>query len=352
MKEINSQKPMSSSADFTLSFCVAARNEEKSLPGLFECLLSQSYPLEKIQVLLVDGESDDATLEVMHRFAEDHSDIFSEIMVLNNEKRLGAPGWNLAIEKSTGDLVMIMGAHAYIPSDYIEAMINWISKGEDICGGKVVSIPGDDTNMAYVVNLAENSLFGGSIAPFRHTEKPGHVETASFVVYRKKIFDEVGQFDERLARTEDNEMHYRMKQAGYRFFCDPSVVATRETRSTFGALLKQKYMNGFWIGKTLGIAPRCFSLYHFIPLLFVLAIMLSCALLPFGIAAPALVLWVAYAIANVIMTITSIIGAQKRPLQILLLPFMFLSLHVGYGLGTIVGIAQIPSIKKSDPVRQ
>ena len=53
------------------------------------------------------------------------------------------------------------------------------------------------------------------------------VNTLAFAAYRKKVFDDVGLYNEKLVRTEDNEMHYRMKKAGYRFFYNPEIVSYR-----------------------------------------------------------------------------------------------------------------------------
>ena len=76
-------------------------------------------------------------------------------------------------------------------------------------------------------------------------------------MYRKKVFDEVGPYNEKLARTEDNEMHYRMKQKGYKFLLSPNIKSYRYARSDLKGMIKQKYGNGKWIGKTVYYCPKC-----------------------------------------------------------------------------------------------
>lgn len=329
-----------------LSFCVIARNEENSLPALFDSLLAQTYPLEDIEVVLVDGDSDDGTVGVMRSFADAHGNVFKGVLILNNPARRLAAGWNVALRHMTCPLVLRMDAHAMFPDDYIERVVSHILEGEDICGGRVENLPGADTDEAYVTNMAENSLFGGSIALFRHADEPRYVDTAAFAVYRREVFDAAGPFDERLARTEDNEMHWRIRQAGYRFFYDPAIVSQRWTRDTFGGLLKQKYLNGYWIGATMGVCPRCFSLYHFVPAAFVLAIVVAVLLAAFGVWWPLVALCVLYALADAAMTATSIASSERRPALCALLPAMFLVLHVGYGAGTWVGLTKAPSLRR------
>ena len=332
----------------TLAFCVVAMNEETALPELFEALLAQTYPLSCIQVLLVDSESNDGTLGLMQRFKDEYESNFMAVSIFENPAKLQAPGWNIALRHANCDLIMRMDAHASIPRNYIESIVNWIIAGEDICGGKVISLPGNDSDMAFVVNMAETSMFGGSAAAFRRSDEPRYVDTVAFAAYRKEVFDAVGLFDERLARTEDNEIHYRMRKAGFRFFYDPRIVSTRRTRATFWLLAKQKFLNGYWIGRTLGVSSHCFSIYHYVPLCFVLAIMLTTTAIALGIYWPAILLWSTYFIAAVVMTIFAIASSQRKPAQSMLLPLMFLVLHIGYGIGTLLGIFTIPKMLVSN----
>ena len=69
----------------------------------------------------------------------------------------------------------------------------------------------------------------------------------------------MGFYDERLRRTEDNDMHYRMRKAGYRFYFSPDIVSWHAARKTLRGQLSQKWGNGYWIGRTMRIQPRCFA---------------------------------------------------------------------------------------------
>lgn len=323
--------------DLDISFVVIALNSAGTLSSLFECLSKQSYPHNHIEVVLVDGLSNDQTKEMMISFKESRDD-FKRIVVLDNPKKTLPCGWNVALKEVSGDAILRVDAHTVFPDNFIELNVRDLNNGEDICGGKVISIPADKSNWSVTINEAENSMFGGSFAAFRHAESSQYVSTAAFAIYRKEVFDKVGLYNEGLTRTEDNEMHYRMKKAGYKFFYDPEIVSYRETRSTFGKLLKQKYLNGYWIGRTLGVEPRCFSLYHFVPFAFVIAIIVSVILAVVEIKWPVIVLWSSYGLANLIMTLAAILGSKNRNICFICLPVMFLLLHIWYGLGTLIGI--------------
>ena len=326
--------------DIKVSFVVIALNAESTLDALFDCLKKQTYPHGRIEVILVDGNSQDATKEKMLRFMNSENS-FCRVIVLDNPKKTLPCGWNVALQAAEGDAVLRVDAHTTFPPEFIDLNVRDLNNGENICGGKVISIPARKDIWSITLNEAENSMFGGSFAAFRHAESAQYVSTAAFAIYRKEVFSKVGKYNEMLTRTEDNEMHYRMKQAGFKFYYDPKIVSYRETRATLGKLLKQKYLNGYWIGRTLGVEPRCFSLYHFVPLAFVLAIIVSTIMAVFGIVWPAIALWSAYGLTNIVMTVMAIVGCKDRNICFISLPVLFVMLHVSYGIGTIVGIAEI-----------
>ena len=319
------------------SFIIVALNAASTIGTLLECLKRQTYPHDLIEVILIDSNSEDSTKEQMLRFQQEEKS-FWKVKVLDNPKRTLTCGWNVALDSAEGDALLRVDAHVMIPDSFIELNVRDLAAGENICGGKVTSIPADDSDWSAVLNQAENSMFGGGFASFRRARTKGYVNTAAFAIYRRSVFDSVGKYNETLSRTEDNEMHYRMRRAGYKFYYDPEIESFRKTRADLKGLAKQKYLNGYWIGRTIWVEPRCFSLYHFVPFGFVVAILGGLILHLIGINWPADLLWGMYAITNMLMTISSIVECKKRSVLSLLLPLVFLVLHISYGVGTVVGI--------------
>lgn len=327
-----------------VSIVIIALNEEKALPILLDSIRVQTYDHKRIEIILVDSMSTDTTRVIMNDFAENND--FYKVICKENINVIQASGWNVALACLSGEVVIRLDAHAYLPCDFIEKNIKCIDNGHEICGGKVKN---RITNMSVwesIVNLAENSMFGGSIAAFRHKDTAGFVPTLAFASYKREVFEKVGRFDERLVRTEDNEMHFRMRQAGYQFFYNPDIISFRETRSSFRKLLKQKYLNGYWIGLTLSVCYKCFSVYHFIPLVFVVMLIFSVLLMYLGIWQMAVLLGGIYIVVTIIMSILAVFLEHCYHIYSLLLPIFFFLLHAGYGLGTLIGIINIPRWKR------
>ena len=188
---------------------------------------------------------------------------------------------------------------------------------------------------------AEQSMFGSGIASYRkETKTKKYVKSLFHGAYRKEVIEKVGLFNENLIRTEDNEYHYRILKEGYQICYDPHIHSYYQTRSSLRGMLKQKFQNGVWIGKTLFVCVGCVSVFHLVPFVFVIAVLGTVLLGGCGMYWPAMLLWIAYATANFSMTVLAVVNKNKKNPMLLLLPIIFLLLHVGYGLGTGIGLLE------------
>lgn len=329
----------------TVSFCVIAYNEEKSLPSLLNDIKNQNYPHDKMEIILVNSMSNDKTKEMMQEFAREDNG-FIRIKVIDNYKKTQAAGWNIAIKAAQEEVIVRIDAHTMIPKDFISKNIKCLEAGEYVSGGPRPNIAAGETVWQHTILIAEKSMFGSNVAPFRKGEKKAYVKSIFHGAYRREVFDKAGLFDERLGRTEDNEIHFRIRKAGYRLCYDPSIISYQQVRSTLRQLIKQKYGNGYWIGLTLKICPYCFSIYHFIPLCFVMSILVTALLAALDITKiPLFAVGMVYCAVDIIMSVLAIIK-DKFHLYYLLLPIIFLILHLSYGIGTLMGILSIPFWKE------
>ena len=317
-----------------ISFIVVALNAGESLRALLGDLRAQTLPMEQLEVLLVDSGSSDDTLDVMEAFAQDAP---CDVRVLHNPKRWLASGINVALDAATGDAVIRLDAHARIPADFLARNVEALDAGESIVGGSVLSAePGTDWER--VMRALDTSRFCGGAAPFRNGGQARYVDTLAYALYRREVYDRVGRYDERLRRTEDNDMHYRMRRAGYRFYFSPTIRSYHAARPTLRGQLRQKWGNGYWIGRTMRIQPRCFAPRHLIPALFVLALLAGLMLCPLT-AWPLAGLLLVYGAADVVFAVRSALSQPRgRMLSLLTLPLLFPAVHLVYGAGTLIGL--------------
>lgn len=323
-----------------VSFVIVAYNEEKTLPRLLSDLQQQDYPHEKIEVLLIDSMSSDKTRYIMEKFAQEHKD-FMSVRVFNNEKKILPCGCNVALQNYTGDAIVRIDAHASIPTDFISKNVSVLESGENVCGGQRPNIIDEDSPWKSTLLVAEQSMFGSSIASYRGSMRQQYVSSIFHGMYRREVYDKVGMYDERLTRTEDNDMSYRIREAGFQIYYDPNIISYQHTRSSLKGMLRQKFLNGYWIGKTMGIQPKCFSFFHLVPFAFILGIILTTVLGIIGLPFLATLMWSVY---GLMVLGISLLEIFKRPFSItnLLLPILFLLLHLSYGVGTLKGLIEMP----------
>lgn len=323
-----------------VSLAIVAYNEENSLPMLLNDLERQDYPHEKIEVLLIDSMSTDGTWALMEAFQQTHTD-FLRVLLLKNPGKQIPCGDNVALKAYTGDAIIRMDAHASMPPEFVRKNVEVLESGEYASGGRRPNIIDGDSNWKKMLLSAEQSMFGSSISASRRSEKKMYPKTIFCGMYRREVFEKVGLYNELLPRSEDNDMNQRIREAGYRLCYSPDIVYYQRTRATLGGMLRQKYLNGYWIGKTMGINPKCFSIYHFVPFAFVLGILLTTLLWTLGCPLLGILMWSAYGLLVLACTAAELGKESWNPAK-LLLPLVFLLLHVCYGIGTLVGLVEMP----------
>lgn len=334
---------------------IIALNEENNITKLFDSILEQSFPKNQTEIVMADSGSKDNTKKLMQDFAKNYSNHYLSIKVIDNPKTIQPSGWNEVIKNSKGDVIIRVDAHAILTRDFIENNVKCIESGEEVCGGHRINIIDGDSKNKLVLLAAENSMFGSGIASYRRNSEKKYVNTVAHACYKKEIFEEVGFFDERLLRSEDNDMHYRIRSAGHRICMDNQIVSYYQTRPTLKGLVKQKYKNGKWIGITSIIkTPKMFSLYHFVPMLFVIVAFISSVLAIVSIPLWATAWWLiipfiaGISLYGLIDLFLAIFGAKEYNVlsRFLQLCIIFPLLHFAYGIGTIIGVLEGKVMRK------
>lgn len=324
-----------------ISFVIVAYNAGKNILDALKSLLNQDYDKKNIEVLLVDSCSSDNTKQVMYDYKRQYEDVFNKVYILDNPKKTLPCGWNVALKHISGDIIIRIDAHAVMSEDFISNNVKLIEEGEKIVGGPCMSIIDDNNEWQNLLLMSEESMFGGGIAAFRNAGRNKYVNTLAYAAYAREVFECVGGYDERLTRTEDNEMHYRMRRAGYKFCFNTNIKSFHKARNSLKGMIRQKFLNGYWIGLTMGVCPKCFSIYHLVPFAFVLSLITTLILAAFGFPLLFLFLILLYALCNISMSVLSIIQKKKFSPIMLLLPILFFILHISYGVGTLMGIVKL-----------
>ena len=326
-----------------VSVIVGLLNEEKFLPRLIEDFKKQTYDHDEIELIFIDGMSKDSSWKILEDFKNSNHD-FYDVVLLKNPKVILSAGMNVGIKAARGECILKVDCHSHITDNFIENNVKIIEEGEDVCGGPRPNIIENADNFSKTLLLVEENMFGSGIADYRKKTTKKYVSSVFQGMYKKSIFDKIGLLDEKVGRVEDNELHYRIRKNGYKIRYSNDILSYQYTRPTLKRMLKQKYSNGYWIGKVSHVYPKAFSIFHFVPLAFVLAIIFSLCMIPIT-SIFIILLSSIYFLFTILITIMTIIN-NKFNITILLMPIILFLIHVYYGVGTLVGLIKGFSWKK------
>lgn len=326
-----------------VSVVVGLLNEEKFLPRLIEDFKKQTYNHNEIELIFIDGMSKDNSWNILEDFKNSNHD-FYDVVLLKNPKVILSAGMNVGIKAARGECILKVDCHSHITDNFIENNVKIIEEGEDVCGGPRPNIIENADNFSKTLLLVEENMFGSGIADYRKKTTKKYVSSVFQGMYKKSIFDKIGLLDEKVGRVEDNELHYRIRKNGYKIRYSNDILSYQYTRPTLKRMLKQKYSNGYWIGKVSHVYPKAFSIFHFVPLAFILAIIFSLCMIPIT-SIFIILLSSVYFLFTILITIMTIIN-NKFNVTILLMPIILFLIHVYYGVGTLVGLIKGFSWKK------
>src|SRR4029079_1263028 len=87
---------------------IPARNEERFIARCLESVLAQTYP--NIEILVVDGQSDDRTRAIVTEIAAQHP----RVRLLDNPRRIVPSALNVGMAEAKGKWFVRIDAHATI----------------------------------------------------------------------------------------------------------------------------------------------------------------------------------------------------------------------------------------------
>ncbi len=104
-----------------VSVIIPCRNEEKFINQCLDSLLLQDFPKEKMEILVINGASEDKTAKIIREYSLK----YPFIKLLSNQKKFTPFGLNIGIKDSRGDFIVRMDAHADYPKDYISKCLKY-----------------------------------------------------------------------------------------------------------------------------------------------------------------------------------------------------------------------------------
>ncbi len=314
-----------------VTIAMPAFNEEGYIETCIRTVQAQDYPADRMEILVADGRSTDATREILARLsAED-----PRIRMIDNPERLQAAGLNHIVKVARGDVVVRMDVHCEYAPSYVSACIAALDKsGADNVGGAQRAKAKSAFQRALCAALESPLGVGG--AKYRSAAEEGYVDTVFLGAFRRKVFETVGLYDPRAITNEDAELNQRLIDQGGKVFLSRDIEVHYYPRDSYKKLAQQYYKYGRGRARTLLKLGKFLSVRPMIPFLMVVGGATLLLVPPLWPVAPAAL--AAYALATGAEAVR--VGKALGPAAIPTVWGIFPVLHIAHGVGFAAGLVR------------
>lgn len=328
----------------SLSVVMPVRNEERAVAISLLSVLSQD--VDDIEVLVVDGSSDDRTRDIVTGIAENDP----RVTLLTNPRRSIPHALNVGLRAAKGEFLARVDGHSRLGAGYLARAVGHLRRdpGLGAVGGKKISTA--QTPRGRAIALALSSPFGVGNSINHYGDEETLTDHASFPVYRTELVRQVGGWDPGLSVNEDVDLDFRLLQQGATILYDPQMSFEWLTPETLRGLGHQYRRYGR--GKAAMVRKngrRAVRVRHLVAPALVLALVgagVAAGSRRPGVAATVLAPYVG------MLAVTS--GAMARrigpdaPVERMALPGAFATMHLAWGLGFLEGLAGVqPALASS-----
>lgn len=318
-----------------VSVIIPVRNGGAYIGAALDAITAQTY--ESIaEIVIADGASTDDTTDVVAtRAAQDR-----RIRVVENPGGTTPVGLNIAIQATSGDVIVRCDAQTELPPTYVAAAVATLQRtGAANVGGmqKAEGIATVQRTIAY----AMTSRIGVGDAAFRYGGNEGSTDTVYLGVFDRKKLDAVGRFDETLIRNQDYELNARLRAAGHDVWFDPSLAVVYRPRKTLRSLASQYWQYGAWKRHVITSRKAPMRLRQLAPPALVIGFLGTGILALSGVRLPLYVLSAAY--GAMISSGTVVWFYKTRDRAALAFAAAVATMHFAWGAGFLFGRRQRPN---------
>lgn len=326
-----------------VSVIVPCRNEKEFIAQCLDSIIMNDYPKINLEVIVVDGASNDGTKDIVNEYCRK----YSYIHILDNQKKIQSAALNIGIMNAKGEIIIRMDAHNRYEEKYISNCLKYLHKYKvDNVGGVCVTLPGKNNLLAKSIALGLSHPFGVGNSYFRiGTKEPKYVDTVPFGCFRREIFNRIGLFDEDLVRNQDDEFNLRIIKNGGKILLVPEIVSYYYARESLLKLWRMYYQYGYFKPLVVRKIGAVLTMRQLIPSIFIASLLFSGIMSLFvqKLIWVFLPLILTYMCAN--LAFSFLIALNKGFIYMCFLPIVFSTLHFSYGLGYLKGVLDFILLK-------
>ena len=252
-------------------------NECAHIEKCLEKLFVMDFPVADYEVVIVDGNSSDGTIEIVEKFQK----LYSNIRLIVEPRKGAAIARKVVIEQALYDFVAFTDADCEVPSDWLTILRDGFLRHKKnhenlVAVGGRNEVPTDGKLFLKALTVALDTFLGsmgstqGTIYKFDRVVSS--IPTLNILYDRAKVI-ETGNFDESLiSDAEDADMNFRLTQMGYKLVYLKDSVVFHKYRPDIIEWAKNMFKYGRGRGKILKKhGTAMWSYVYVLPLIFILS---------------------------------------------------------------------------------
>jgi len=285
----------------------------------------KAKPLNK-ELLIIDGGSTDGTISI----AEKYASTYPQIKLLYNPNKYVPFALNIGIKNCSGDPIIRLDAHTTYAENYFEKIIETFQQTKaDIVGGPMRAV--GRSSFQNAVAFATSTGFGIGDSKIHKPDYTGESDHVYLGAWKRSLFDEIGFFDEKLIRNQDDEFHYRAKSCSKKVYLNSEIISYYSPRSKWSKLFSQYFQYGLFKPLVLRKIKSAIKLRHLIPSAFFLyLVIIFISLNSFSEKIPLLI----YVLLNFYFSFQNNLPLLEKLKCLIIYP----TIHLSYGIGFIIGL--------------
>lgn len=316
-----------------ISVVIPTWRESKVLNRCLSSLLTQNYPKDKFEIILVSKEN----LKVNNK----------RIKSIKIEKNLNhAQARNVGVLKSQGEILAFCDDDCILPKNWLVTAASYFSQNKaDLIGGPVLPPQNSPFNYRIAGYLAGSRFAFGYAAPkFRDILPEKEADEFDLILantfIKREAFEKFGGFDKDQVPCEENFLYAKLKNNSYKLLYSPKIACTHPAKPIFLPLTKKIFFYASGRGLLIARAPETFHLQYFIPTSFVFSLLFLAVLSPFSLLAFSYLLAIilVYSTLNLGNALYIFLKYEKNPLFFIVAPIATFVIHISYGLGFLNGL--------------
>ena len=269
-----------------VSVIVAARNEEKNIPALLDCLSHLNY--DSYEVIIVNDRSTDQTASIIRQYQKRFTFLRS---ITVESVTPGMPAkknaLSLGVAASKGEILCFTDADCTPPVGWISALVSAFDEATGLVVGYSPYAAAPSTKNAsaaahsLLLQFVEYEEFKGAVwSAGAIGLKKGWLCTGRSLAYRRRVYDQVGGYDRiKHSVSGDDDLFLQLvrRQTDWkiRYVTDPSSFVPTVAPATFNEFVRQRVRH-FSAGKFFSPMMKLFFVaFHSANLLILLTFLSS-----------------------------------------------------------------------------